>query len=259
MNAATETLSSYLAIKGPFIETTFRAFSGWDLAATPKDNFEQIQQTNAVGASSDAWLKQFIKVLKIRYDLLDLDRRLIELVQSGWHIEDWRPVQLWHISRKDELLREFLASWAFDRREQGIVVLTVDSVVDFLHALVKERLGSVDSWKENTYRRVASGLLKTTTEFSLLRGHHNKEFEAYRLPERSMMYLLHALMERENNTRKVVEADDWRLFLMKTNEVEEELLRLHQYGKLRFERAGSFLELTLPCENTDEYVRSVTL
>ena len=259
MNVATETLSSNLAIRGPFIEETFRAFSDWDLDATLKENFERIQQTNSVGASSESWLKQFIKVLKIRYDLLDLDRRLIELVQLGWHIEDWRPVQLWHISRKDSLLREFLANWAFDRREQGIVVLTIDAVVEYLHSFVKERLGSIDSWKDNTYRRVASGLLKTATEFNLLRGHSTKEFESYRLPEGSMMYLLHALMERENNTRKVIEAEDWRLFLMKPNEVEEELLRLHQYGKLRFERAGSFLELTLPCESTDEYLRSVTL
>jgi len=170
MNAATETLSSYLAIKGPFIETTFRAFSDWDLAATPKDNFDQIQQTNAVGASSDAWLKQFIKVLKIRYDLQELDRRLIELVQLGWHIDDWRPVQLWHISQHDELLRVFLTRWLFDHREQGIVVISVDAVVEFLHALIKKRLGSVDQWKENTYRRVASGLLKTAAEFQLMRG-----------------------------------------------------------------------------------------
>ena len=258
MSAATETLSSYLAIKGPFIETTYRAFSDWDLASVPGDNFEQIQQTNAVGASSDAWLKEFVKGLKIRYDLQDRDRRLIELVQLGWHIEDWRPVQLWHICRKDELLREFLAGWVFDRREHGIVVLTVDSVVEFLHALVRERLGSVDAWKDNTFRRVATGLLKTASEFGLLRGRNNKEFEAYRLPEQSMLYLLHALMERDSNTRKVVEAEDWRLFLMRPNEVEEELLRLHQYAKLRFERAGSFLELTLPCETCDEYVRSVT-
>ena len=258
MNATTETLSSNLAIRGPFIEATFRAFSDWDLNATPGENFELIRQTNVVGASSESWLKQFVTVTKIRYDLQHLDRRLIELVKSGWHIEEWRPVQLWHISRKDELLREFLTNWAFDRREQGIAILTVDSVVEYLHALVKERLGSVDSWKDNTYRRVASGLLKTATEFNLLRGHSSKEFEAYRLPERSMMYLLHALMGRENNTRKVIEAEDWRLFLMKPNEVEEELLRLHQYGKLRFERAGSFLELTLPCDNIDEYVRSAT-
>ncbi len=71
-----------------------------------------------------------------------------------------------------------------------------------------------------------------------------------------MMYLLHTLMEREGNSRRVIEAADWRLFHMTASEVEEELLRLHQYGKLRFERAGSFLELTLPHENTNAFLRS---
>ncbi len=259
MKASEEKLSSYLAIKGPFVETTFRAFSDWDFSQTPQENFEQIEATNNVGASSDGWLKQFIRVIRQRYDLADADRPLIELVQQGWHIDDWQPVQLWHISQHDELLRVFLTGWLFDQREQGIVVISVDAVVEFLHALIKKRLGSVDQWKENTYRRVASGLLKTAAEFHLMRGRVSKEFESYRLPERSLIYLLYVLMERENNTRKVIEAEDWRLFLMKPNEVEEELLRLHQFGKLRFERAGSFLELTLPCDSTDEYVRSVTL
>ena len=106
---------------------------------------------------------------------------------------------------------------------------------------------------------MATSLLRTTVEFHLMRGRASKEFTSYRLPERSLFYMLYALMERENNTRKVIEADDWRLFLMTSGELEEELLRLHQFGKLRFERAGSFLELTLPCENTEEYVRSLTL
>jgi len=259
MEVSEDKLSSFLAIKGPFIDTTFRAFSDWDLSQPPKINFEKIGETNYVGASSDGWLKQFIRVIKRRYDLASSDRPLIELVQNGWHIDDWRPLQLWHICRNDELLRVFLSGWLFDRREEGIVIITVNVVVEFLHGLLKQCLGSVDAWKENTYRRVASGLLKTSAEFHLMRGRVNKEFESYRLPERSFIYLLHTLMERENNTQKVIEAEDWRLFLMRPNEVEDELLRLHQYGKLRFERAGSFLELTLPCENTDEYVRSVTL
>lgn len=259
MKASEEQLSSYLAIKGPFVETTFRAFSDWDLSLPPKRQFQRIEETNCVGASSDGWLKQFIRVIKQRYDLSGRDRSLVQLVQQGYHIDDWRPVQLWHINQSDELLRVFLVDWLFERHEEGIVIITVDAVVEYLHDLVKQRLGAVDEWKENTYRRVASGLLKTAAEFHLMRGRVNKEFEAYRLPERSFIYLLHALMDRENNTRKVIEAEDWRLFLMKSNEVEEELLRLHQYGKLRFERAGSFLELTLPCENTDEYVRSVTV
>ena len=53
-----------------------------------------------------------------------------------------------------------------------------------------------------------------------------------------------------------MDADDWRLFLMRPSEVEEELLRLHQFGKLRFERAGSLLELTLPFSTAADYARS---
>jgi hypothetical protein len=162
------------------------------------------------------------------------------------------------MSRHDELLRVFLIEWLFNKYEQGIVVVSAEPVVEFLRELVKARLGSVDAWKENTYRRVANGLLKIATEFHLMRGRVNKEFESYRLPEKSLIYLLHALMEREQSTRKVIDAMDWRLFMMKSSEVEEELLRLHQYGALRFERAGSFLELTLPCENANEFVRSGT-
>lgn len=259
MKGADDQLSSYLAIKGALTEPTFRAFSEWDLSQSEKVNFEFIARTNSVGASSAGWLKQLLRVIKRRYDLKGIDRCLIQLVQQGWHIDDWRPIQLWHISRHDELLRQFIKEWLFDKREKGVVVITADAVVDFLHRVVNQKLGTAEAWKENTYRRVANGLLKIAVEFHLMRGRVNKEFEAYRLPEKSLIYLLHALMEREQNTRKVIEADDWRLFLMRPNEVEDELLRLHQFGKLRFERAGSFLELTLPCENTEEYVRSAAI
>lgn len=259
MTSTDSVLSSFLAIKGPFVETTYRAFQDWDLNTSVKENLQRIEETNSVGASSSGWLKQFTKVTKRRYELDGEDRRLIELVQQGWRIDEWRPVQLWHMTRGDELLRFFLADWLYQRHQEGIVVITVDAAVEFLQQLVKKRLGSIDEWKENTYRRVGSGLLKTATEFHLMRGRVSREFESYRLPERSFIYLLHALMERYGNTKKVVDAMDWRLFLLTPVEIEEELLRLHQYGKLRFERAGSFLELTLPCENTSEYVRSAAL
>jgi len=249
-------LSSYLAIKGSLSETTFRAFSGWDLSAPVKENFQRLEQTNSVGASSAGWLKQFLSVVKRRYDLDGPDRPLIELVQDGWHIDDWRPIQLWHMSRSDELLHIFLTDWLFELREQGIVSVTNETVVEKLKVLVKRRIGAVDAWKDNTYRRVASGLMKMAVEFHLMRGRVHREFAAYRLPEKSFLYLLYALMEREQNTRKMIESVDWRLFLIKPLDVEEELLRLHQYGKLHFERAGSLQQLTLPCKDPSDFARS---
>lgn len=249
-------LSSFLAIKGPLIEETYRAFRDWNLDESPSWNRDLITQTNSIGATSSGWLKNVVRVIKQRYDVSGPDHALVELARQGWSIDDWQPVMLWHISRTDELLRSFLSDWLFEKREQGIVLITADAVRDYLGDLIKKRLGSIDAWKDNTLARVASGLLKTAVDFHLMRGRSAKQFENYRLPESSFLYLLYALMDREHNTRNVVHAPDWRLFLMHPQDVEEELLRLHQYGRLQFERAGSFLELTLPCANTEDFIRS---
>lgn len=256
MKAKEAELSSFLAIKGAFIEETYRAFREWDLTASAAENLDRLLETNHIGASSTAWLKNIIRVLKQRFDVTGPDRSLVLLAQKGWHIEDWRPLMLWHICRTDELLRCFLADWLFEKRNQGLVLISTDAVRNFLADLIKMRLGSPTAWKESTLTRVANGLLRTAVEFQLMRGRTTREFETYRLPDQSFMYMLYVLMEREQNTRNVIHATDWRLFLLRPEQVEQELLRLHQFGKLRFERAGSFLELTLPCEHTEDFIRS---
>lgn len=251
-------LSSFLAAKGLFVESTYRALGTWRTERTLAENKRLIVEENAVGAPSAGWLRQFTKTLNRRLDLTGPDAILIELVQRGWHIEDWQPIYLWHACHHDLLLWRFFSEWLFVQRENGIVVVTIDTATEFVTAVAKEA-AMLDQWSENTLRRTATGLLRIASEFHLMRGRVRKEFESYRLPERSLIYLLYALMAREKSTRKVIDAEDWRVFLMRPKDVEEELLRLHQYGKLRFERAGSFLELTLPCKDTDEYVRSVNL
>ena len=254
MVAGTE-LSSFLAIKGPLIEATYRAFRDWNLAVSSEENLNRLLKSNSIGASSTGWLKNVVQVLKRRYDVAGPDRPLVELAQHGWQIEEWRPVLLWHISRTDELLRCFFTEWLFDKREEGIVLISSDAVRNYLSGLIEERLGSANAWKDSTLARAAIGLLRTAADFQLMRGRVVKEFETYRLPDQSFMYLLHALMEREGNTRNVIHAADWRLYLMHAQEVEEELLRMHQFGKLRFERGGSFLELTLPFGSTEDFIR----
>jgi hypothetical protein len=101
--------------------------------------------------------------------------------------------------------------------------------------------------------RVAAALLKMAVDFGLLRGSVVKEFASYHLPERSFLYLLYAIREEGRSPRKVLESEDWRMFLMTPGDVERELLLLHQYRKLDYQVAGSIIELTLPCANACEY------
>ena len=101
--------------------------------------------------------------------------------------------------------------------------------------------------------RVAAALLKMAVDFGLLRGSVVKEFANYHVPERSFLYLLYAIREETQSPRKVIESEDWRMFLMTPSDVERELLRLHQYRKLDYQIAGSIVQLTLPCANACEY------
>jgi hypothetical protein len=46
---------------------------------------------------------------------------------------------------------------------------------------------------------------------------------------------------------------------MSPTDVERELLRLHQFRKLRYEVAGSLVELTLPCGSAAEFVEEMAV
>ena len=66
-------------------------------------------------------------------------------------------------------------------------------------------------------------------------------------------HLLHAMLDENLSPSKVVASPEWRLFLMRSAEVERELLRLHQFRKLDYQVAGSLVQLSLPCTSTREY------
>jgi hypothetical protein len=47
------------------------------------------------------------------------------------------------------------------------------------------------------------------------------------------------------------------MYLYQPADVEQELLRLHQFRKLHYERAGSIVALSLPFESAAEYAESL--
>ena len=73
------------------------------------------------------------------------------------------------------------------------------------------------------------------------------------LPERSFLYLLHAIRDEKRGPANILTSRDWRLYLMHPADVERELLRLHQFKKLDYQVAGSLVQLSLPCRSPQEF------
>jgi hypothetical protein len=258
VESRSQVVSSFTIIKGSLIGETYAAFENWDFALSKHDNLRLMQEANTIGSQSENWLRDVRKVLNRRFDPDGRDRPLVELAQGGCDLFVWRPLLLWHMTRDEFLVRDFLTGWLYEQFVGGTYRLHPRDVVTYLRSLEK-KTGVVwsGSWSAATTDRVASGLLRIAADFGLLVGSTVKEFAPYHMPEESFLYLLYAIARSEPNARRIIESTEWRLFVMDADDVERELLRLHQFHQLQYEAAGSLARLDLPADSPESYAREL--
>lgn len=247
--------SSFTVVKGAMIEETYAVFAAWNFAYTKRENLDRLRNENFVGASSATWLRDVAKVLNRRFEPDGRDRPLVLLAQHGLPMEAWKPLLLWHMTRDEFLVRDFLESWLFAAFDSGTFRVRTEDVETYLSDIAKRGGITEHAWSQETSSRVAAGLLKVAVDFGLLHGATVKQFCSYHLPETSFLYLLHAIRDERASAAKIVASSDWRLFLMRPSDVEHELLRLHQFRKLEYQVAGSLAQLSLPCASAHEYAQ----
>ena len=249
--------SSFTLIKGAMLDETYAAFAAWDATQTKRQNLDRLRETNLIGAGSATWLRDVAKVLNRRFDPDGRDRALVTLARGGLPVDEWKPILLWHITRDEFLLRDFLENWLFSAYEAGAYRANPEELHTYLRSIRERGATTEHAWTDATLKRVAAGLLKMATDFGLLRGRGVKLFGPYHLPDRSFLYLLHAIRDERQNPGKVIAAADWRLFLMRPSDVEQEVVRLHQFRRLEYHVAGSLASLKLPCLSADAYAASI--
>lgn len=246
-------VSSFTIVKGAMIEESYAVLRSWDFRLTKAENLRRACEHNVVGARSATWLRDVAKVLNRRLDPSGRDRPLTVLARGGCGLDVWKPLLLWHITRDEFLLRDFLVGWLFPAFDGGTYRVRASDLEDFVRG-VAGRGGEVEhAWSPTTLARVTVGLLKIATDFGLLRGSVDRQFCSYHLPDESLLYLLHAIRDVQGSPRRTIDAQDWRMFLLAPGDVERELLRLHQYRRLDYQAAGSLAELRLPCTSALEF------
>jgi hypothetical protein len=228
------------------------------LEEAKKTNLDRLKENNTIGATSTNWLRDVSKVLNRRFDPQGRDRPLVLMSKGGINHDIWKPLLLWHMTRDEFLVRDFLITWLYPIFEKGVWQVHAEELHGYLKKLEKRKEAQVEhKWTETTLKRVAAGLLKIATDFDLMSGSVSRKFASYYLPEESFLYLLYALYEDLGSARKVLNSNEWRIYLMRSDDVERELLRLHQFRKLHYETVGSMARLELPCGSLKEYVETL--
>ncbi|MES9819576.1 MAG: BrxA family protein [Candidatus Thiodiazotropha sp.] len=251
-------LSTRLIRKGALLEDTHRVFLEWELTKSFEENLSRARDLNTPAADNQGWLKEVVATMSSRWRSEPRLTTLIQLAQRA-NFDIWRPCVLWHIGQVDELYYRFATEWLFGEYEAGAYQLRTADVMPFVEKLTSSRAAGKKGLSEYGLKRAARDLLRMAADFGLMKGSAVREFTSYHLPEESFLYLLHTLYEVHGNARDVVHSPDWRLFLMSTADVERELFRLHQFRKLRYEVAGSLVELTLPCRSVAAFVEEMAV
>lgn len=254
--AIVPTISTFSVTKQGQVSETYALLQEWDLSLGLDENLERFRANNPIMAPTQRWLDQMRKIFRVRLGQVESHRPLIRLAQGGLDIKEWAPILLWHLCYRELLLSDFLEEWLFDRKQRGLWWLRSSDVREYLEELRPRGLLDRD-WGESTVSRMASALPRYAADFGLLQGKVVKEIAPYWLPEPSLLYILHVMMEEHGSARAALDDTRWRRLLIDRASLEEELLRLHQQRRIHFEQAGSAISLELPCRSAGEYAESL--
>lgn len=248
--------SGRLARKGILLEESYRIFACWDLNQSLRANITRIRETNPIGAGNEAWLREVTATISSRFASGDSLGPLVILAKGSLPIDTWKFCLLWHIGSCDGLYSEFVSEFLFPRIADGIAVFTTDDIIPFVRALVA-RGAFHESLSDYGTRRLARDLLRAVTDFGLLKGTVRREVTHAAIPENAILYALYSQMDQSGSVERLLASDRWKLFLLHAPQVEHELLNLHQFRRLHYERAGSIRALSLPHTNLMDFAQSL--
>lgn len=251
--AATPTISTFSATKGGRAAETYACFASWDLSLSVDENLGRFKERNPIQASTDAWLREMRKILHMRFGNIQQHAPLIRLAQAGFSLDVWSQMLIWHLCARELLLSDFLESWLYPRKQEGMLYVRTEDVRHYL-ADLKARGLLAREWTANTVSRMASGLPAYAADLGLLRGRAAKEFSPFHLYDEAFLYVLYAMWDSTRSAEQILNDRRWRWFLQSRADVEHEFLRLHQSHKLRFEAAGSLVSLDLPHASLEAFV-----
>ena len=186
-------------------------------------NIARLKELNVFGAKSTNWLRDLGKVLNRRFEPNGRDRSLVRMAQARVNLAVWRPTLLWHMTRDEFLVRDFLLNWLQPRFNEGMFRIHTKDVLPYLDGIRRRGLTQhAKPWSAQTRKRVASGLLGIAADLGLLTGAAVKQFASYHLPDESFLYLLHVLAEIEANGIAIIQSPEWRMYFYTAETVERE-------------------------------------
>lgn len=227
------------------------------LASRPSPQPRTTRTTNPIGAKNNSWLGEVLETISARFSKGDDFTPLVILAAGGLSLDTWKYCLLWHFGSTDGLYCSFIKEFLFPKVQEGIAVITTQDVMPFVVGLRKSGVAR-GGLSDAAVERLSQDLLRLAGQFGFLEGKVQRRIRNPVIPEDAILYAIYGLCATsQKNLDQFFSSGRWNLFLFHPPQVEQELLNLHQFRRLHYERAGSIRELSLPHANLMAFAQSL--
>lgn len=249
--------SSKIIKAGALLPDTKLLLENWDEDMDIQSNLDRVRQENLFGKDSRSRVEDILLVFRQRY-LTDpeLMKALVFLAKSRMPAESLDRILYFQAARSDLLLHDLvtqvLAEWS-DRGDREVRPVEVQN---WVHKQVDE--GKTERpWSEAVQRRVVQGLLSALRDFGILEGQVKKRIAYPYLPAEAFAFIAFQLFLGRLSGERLLNDEEWKLFLIPEGMVERFFLEAHQEGFLEYHAAGSVVRLDFPRQSLEEYARVI--
>lgn len=249
--------SSKIIKAGALLPDTKLLLEYWDDEVDVEENLDRVRQENLFGKASRSRVEDILLIFRQRYlEDPELLKALVILAKSRMPAESLDRILYFQAARSDPLLHDLvtqvLAEWA----ERGDKEVRPAEVQNWVQEQVEE--GRTEKpWSEPVQRRVVQGLLSALRDFGILEGQVKKRIAYPYLPVDAFTFIAFQLYLGGRSGERLLNDEEWKLFLIPDGMVERFFLEAHQEGFLEYHAAGSVVRLDFPRQSLEEYARVI--
>jgi len=139
---------------------------------------------------------------------------------------------------------------------RGLSSIGPRNIHEFLDSQ-KESHPEIKTWSYQTRLSLVGHYLSAVRDFGLLEGKARKRIHKPMVDQNLLLYIVTILRDCGKGAKEIMASDDFKLFLLSSEEVEVRLAEAHRDGRIKFRRSGQIVSLELPWETIYDYIKRI--
>lgn len=238
--------SSRGTAKGGLVAESHAVFFALAQGLPPTEVRDEILGGRLFQKTSIATRRSIWMALRHRYFSADpiVAQALVDASRSGVDSIEFRSLAYLYYALRDRVVFEFVTEAVWRKWYSRATGIDSGEFLAFVDDLSVNH-PNVKHWRESTRIRLGRNIFAALRDFGLLKGIQKKTIQQPTVDVEALFHLLSVLWSEGKRASAILDAADWRLFLLSENQVAEHLTEMARRAWIRFERSGRVVILEM--------------